>query len=74
MDFLKNTREIHKENSEVRYMPYKTEFPVSIVPCKTQTHMLLHHKEPTVILIKNKEVTKAIKKHFECMWENQAQL
>ena len=61
--------EIYCGNNEAKILPYSTEFPVAILPSANQTLIIIHKKEPSMIAINNKEVSKAFKKYFDVMWE-----
>ena len=66
-------KELCKENCEVKFLPYKTKFPVAIFPSEKKTLLAIQKEEPTVITINNEEVSQAFRKHFESRWDDKAQ-
>jgi sugar-specific transcriptional regulator TrmB len=60
---------IYKKGDQLKYLPYKTKFPVVIIPCKERTILFIQKKEPTVITINNKEVAQSFQEHFESRWD-----
>lgn len=56
-----------------KFMPYKTDFPVAIIPSKDKTLLIIYEKEPTIITISNPVVAKSFVNHFESMWNQKVQ-
>jgi HTH-type transcriptional regulator, sugar sensing transcriptional regulator len=65
---------LFKEKAQVKYLPYKTESPVAIYPYKNKTRLLVQEKEPIMITINNKEVTKSFKKNFDLLWKQDVKI
>lgn len=60
--------ELYSKNLEFKMLPFKSEFPVEIYPQGDTTLLLIQKKEPTIITIKNKEVTQSFINFFEALW------
>ncbi|MDP2750755.1 MAG: helix-turn-helix domain-containing protein [Nanoarchaeota archaeon] len=74
-EMIDNFKEkIYKENYEAKVLPYKTEFPVAILPSNNKTVIIVHEKEPSFITINNKKVSGAFKKYFESIWNQEARI
>ncbi len=69
----KYRKALYKENCKVKFLPYKTKFPVAIFPSEKKTLLAIQKEEPTVITINNEEVSQAFKKHFESRWDEKVQ-
>jgi hypothetical protein len=61
-------KELYNENAEIRFLPYKTDTPVAIFPHKEKTLLIIQEKEPTTIVINNRDVTRSFRRHFESLW------
>ncbi|MBW2980781.1 hypothetical protein KY360_05175 [Candidatus Woesearchaeota archaeon] len=61
--------ELYSKDLEFKMLPFKREFPVEIYPQGDTTLLLIQKKEPTIITIKNKEVTESFINFFETLWE-----
>ncbi len=68
-EILKKHGEEMYKDAEIKHLPYRTEFPVAIFPYKDKTRMIIQEKEPTIITINNKLVTKSFEKHFDSLWD-----
>jgi HTH-type transcriptional regulator, sugar sensing transcriptional regulator len=51
-----------------KFMPYKSETPVAIIPYADKTLLIIEEKEPTVITINDRNVTQAFHRQFETLW------
>ncbi|MFA6888016.1 MAG: helix-turn-helix domain-containing protein [Candidatus Woesearchaeota archaeon] len=60
--------EVYCKKNEAKILPYKTKFPVAILPSQQQTLIIVHEKEPSMITINNKEVSGAFQKYFDELW------
>ena len=56
------------KNIETRSLPYKTKSPVATFPGKEKTLLVIQEKEPTTIIIYNKEITNSFRRQFETLW------
>ena len=54
--------------TEIRYLPKKYENLVSVNVYGDKVAIILWSKNPMAIVIKNPEISKGYKKHFEVMW------
>jgi len=61
--------ELYSKDLEFKMLPFKREFPVEIFPYKDTTLLLIQKKEPTIITIKNKEITESFINFFETLWD-----
>jgi sugar-specific transcriptional regulator TrmB len=59
----------YSKDLEFKMLPFKREFPVEIYPQGDTTLLLIQKKEPTVITIKNKEVTASFLNFFDTLWK-----
>lgn len=59
-----------KENIS-KFLPYKTSSPVSINIGNNKTLFFVQSKEPTTIIIDNKEVTESFKSQFDSLWNQE---
>ncbi|MBW3018359.1 hypothetical protein KY325_04315 [Candidatus Woesearchaeota archaeon] len=62
-------KEVYNKNHEAKVLPFKTKFPVAILPSKNKTVMIIHKKEPSIITIDNKEASSAFNEYFDSMWQ-----
>jgi hypothetical protein len=60
---------VYNKYHEAKVLPYKTEFPVAILPSRNKTVIIIHKDEPSIITINNKEASQAFLKHFESLWD-----
>jgi sugar-specific transcriptional regulator TrmB len=60
---------LYSKDLKFKILPFKSEFPVEIYPQGDTTLLLIQKKEPTIITIKNKEVTESFIKFFEALWK-----
>lgn len=67
--FRSGMESLYKKDLEFRTWPFKSEFPVEIYPQGDTTLLLIQKKEPTIITIKNKEVTSSFINFFETLWK-----
>jgi len=67
-------KQIYNKNSEAKILPYKTDFPVAILPSQNQTLFIIQEKEPTLITISNKVASQAFQDHFEAMWRQDTRI
>ncbi|NQU98506.1 hypothetical protein HQ533_03495 [Candidatus Woesearchaeota archaeon] len=65
---------IYCENKEAKILPFKTDFPVAILPSKNSTLIIIHKKEPTMITINNRETSQAFQKYFDSMWNQDTRI
>ncbi|TKJ17792.1 hypothetical protein CEE44_04660 [Candidatus Woesearchaeota archaeon B3_Woes] len=65
---------IEGENTEYKFLPYKTDSPVATFSSKNRTLLVIQKKEPIIITINNKEVSKSFNKNFEALWNQEARV
>jgi len=60
---------LYSEDLKFKTLPFKVDFPVEIYSQGDTTLLLIQKKDPTIITIKNKDITKAFINFFETMWK-----
>jgi len=65
---------IDKGNTQYKFLPYKSESPVAIFPSEDKTLLVIQRKEPTIIIIRNKDVADSFKKSFETLWNQETKV
>ncbi|MBI2629975.1 hypothetical protein HYW76_02645 [Candidatus Pacearchaeota archaeon] len=67
--FNKTEKKLHIPLSEIRYLPKKYSSPLSINIYGSKTAIIFWRKEnPIAIVIKDRDMAEAYKKHFELIW------
>ncbi|MFH1317383.1 MAG: helix-turn-helix domain-containing protein [Candidatus Woesearchaeota archaeon] len=56
------------DDTEIKYLPFKTDSPVAIFTQGDKTRLLIQKAEPIVMTINNKDVTQSFEKYFENLW------
>lgn len=65
---------IYNKDQEAKILPYKTDFPVAILPSKKKTVIIVQKEEPTTISINNEEASQAFQKHFASLWDQEVNI
>jgi HTH-type transcriptional regulator, sugar sensing transcriptional regulator len=61
-------RKKYLDNPEIKHLPYSTKTPVSIMPSKDKTLLIIQDKEPTTVVIENELIGKAFIENFNSLW------
>ncbi|MFH1500795.1 MAG: helix-turn-helix domain-containing protein [archaeon] len=60
--------------SPYKFLPYKSDSPVAIVPFREKSLIVVYEKEPSIVMIDNKTISQALKKNFELLWEQEVRV
>ena len=65
---LEDNKSNYEKYLQYKVMPYKPESPVEVFTTEDKAILIIQEKEPIVITINNKEVSKSFKTNFEALW------
>lgn len=64
-------KQFYNTFAEARYLPYRTQSPVATFVFSERIILLIQRPEPVAIVIKDVDVAKTYKRHFENLWNQE---